>query len=102
MSARRPAAGFTLVELAVALAILTFSAVLASAAFRTILEDRGTVEGTRASNLRRARREAVLTGRPLVVWPDTTSGASPVLFLPDGRAVGGGVDPLTGRDTVEP
>jgi prepilin-type N-terminal cleavage/methylation domain-containing protein len=102
VSATRRSPGFTLVELAVALVILTFSALLASAAFRSILEGGGSTEETRAARLRNAQREAVLTGRPVVLWPDTVADASPILFLPDCRAVGAGVDPLTGRDAGGP
>lgn len=41
-----------------------------------------------------ARAAAILTGRAVRV--DRHTGA-PVRFLPDGRAVGNDVDPLTGR-----
>jgi len=58
--------------------------------------------------LRDARAKAIRTGKPVVVVLDSPTADSsdcrftrpPVhstaLFLPDGRAIGPGVDPLTG------
>jgi len=51
--------------------------------------------------LRRARAAAIQNGRPVGAILPTDSGRNPSplrapLFLPDGRAIGLGADPLTG------
>ena len=53
-------------------------------------------EADRIQELRRARTEAIQTGRPAVTGGNHTLRATHVRFLPDGRAVGPGADPLTG------
>jgi prepilin-type N-terminal cleavage/methylation domain-containing protein len=76
--------GVTLVELLVVLALLGVMlgvSTLAITALRRPVNSE-TVE------MEKARREAVQSGTPR-----TAHGA---LFLPDGRAIGPGVDPLTG------
>lgn len=82
--------GFTLIEMLVALTIL--SIVLGTSA----LASRGAPSAgrdSRTESLRQARTRAIESGRAV-----TAGGASrPVLFLPDGRAIGAGVDPLTGQ-----
>jgi hypothetical protein len=54
---------------------------------------------TRVRLLEAARARAIRTGIPTLVELDpfpVSRFSSPVLFLPDGRALGPGVDPLTG------
>lgn len=46
--------------------------------------------------LRRARSEAIRTGRPATTGVNHAPRATHVLFLPDGRAIGDGADLLTG------
>ncbi|MGH7676105.1 MAG: hypothetical protein ACREMV_12615, partial [Gemmatimonadales bacterium] len=58
-------------------------------------------ESERVRALSRARSQAIRTGPPVraALPPDTAGTLSPLpapLFLPDGRAIGPGVDPLTG------
>lgn len=81
--------GFTLVELLVALVIL--STLLAVSAF-SLVGHPSTAPSVAARALERARTEALHSGRPVAV----ALPAGPVLFLPDGSARGPGVDPLTG------
>ncbi len=90
--------GLTLVELIVALTIIGLIAGVSGLALASLKAPResGVIRG-----LRRARAEAIRTGTPV-----RTDGDHPpvttVLFLPDGRAIGPGVDPMTGvpRDTA--
>jgi len=93
-----PNGGLTLVELIVALAMIGLIAGISGLALASLTPPRGS--GV-IRELRRARAAAIHTGRPV----HTDSDHSPrttVLFLPDGRAIGPGVDPLTGvpRDTA--
>jgi prepilin-type N-terminal cleavage/methylation domain-containing protein len=87
--------GVTLVELIVTLALLGLLSGLAAAMLGGL---RRSEPDTRARELARelaqARARAVRTGARVRL--DDASGTS-VLFLPDGRAVGDGVDPVTGR-----
>ncbi len=82
--------GFTLVELIVTLALLGLLSGLAAATLGSL---RMTESDTRVQALARARERAIRTGTRVRL--DDPNGES-VLFLPDGRAVGGGVDPFTG------
>jgi prepilin-type N-terminal cleavage/methylation domain-containing protein len=82
--------GFTLVELIVTLALLGLLSGLAAATLGSL---RMTKPDTRVQALARARERAIRTGTRVRL--DEANGKS-VLFLPDGRAVGHGVDPLTG------
>jgi prepilin-type N-terminal cleavage/methylation domain-containing protein len=82
--------GVTLVELIVTLALLGLLSGLAAAMLGGL---RRSEPDTRPRELARARARAVRTGTRVRL--EDASGAS-VLFLPDGRAVGDGVDPLTG------
>ena len=82
--------GFTLVEMIVSLALLGLLSGLAAA---TLGGQRRTERETRAEALAGARERAIRTGTRVRL--DHAGGES-VLFLPDGRAVGVGVDPLTG------
>jgi prepilin-type N-terminal cleavage/methylation domain-containing protein len=82
--------GTTLVELIVTLALLGLLSGLAAA---TLGGWRKSEPDARARLLSRARERAIRTGTRIRL--DEPDGRS-VLFLPDGRAVGEGVDPLTG------
>ena len=92
--------GFTLVELLVALVILSVSCAIASASLASFLSA-SPASAHELSVLSRAHRAAVDEGAAAVVTTDSTDGAERVLFLPDGSAVGPGVDPLTG-ERLEP
>jgi prepilin-type N-terminal cleavage/methylation domain-containing protein len=95
----RTPAGFTLVELIVALAVMGISAGLATVAFRSLLAKPDDEPGSWPRQVLEARRGAVLGARPVVLRP---VDGLPILFLPDGRAVGEGVDALTGSLEIEP
>ncbi len=84
--------GVTLVELMVALALLGLILGISTLAVASLRPPAGS-EIKQA--VQRARAEAIRTGVPV----STARYHSPlptVLFLPDGRAVGINVDPLTG------
>ena len=92
--------GFTLVELAVVLALLGLILGMSALALVSL---RDTPRLKTARRLIAARDSAIRTGSPVVVSvrsaeviQDTRSDSVRLLFLPDGRAVGLGVDPLTG------
>jgi prepilin-type N-terminal cleavage/methylation domain-containing protein len=80
--------GATLVELMVTVAVLGLLAGLAAVSVQALRPPETT---ERDDALAEARARAVRTGQPVRV-----RGEAPVLFLPDGRAVGNDVDPLTG------
>jgi prepilin-type N-terminal cleavage/methylation domain-containing protein len=85
--------GTTLLELMVTLAVLGLLTGTAAAALGTLRRP----EAARwASDVARARDSAIRTGRPVRVSGDSGYRA---LLLPDGRAVGPGLDPLTGEVT---
>ena len=89
---RQDLAGFTLIELAVVLTILAITAGIVSVGVVSVTgngKDRG-VEAIDA-----LRSKAIRQGRPFT-WEDTV-GKRVVRFLPDGRAIGIGVDAITGR-----
>lgn len=77
--------GVTLVELLIVLALLGLLLGVSGLALASLREP---VESAALSELRRARAEAIRSGAP--------RSANGVLFLPDGRAIGPSVDPLTG------
>ena len=77
--------GVTLLELVVALALLAVILGVSGLAVATL---RPTPLAEAERQLRRARADAIRGG--------VTVRAKSVLFLPDGRSVGAGVDPLTG------
>jgi prepilin-type N-terminal cleavage/methylation domain-containing protein len=77
--------GVTLVELLVVLAVLGLVLGISGVALASLREPS---EASELRGLERARAEAIRTGAPVLT--------AHVLFLPDGRAVGAGVDPLTG------
>ncbi len=90
--------GFTLLEVVVVLVILGLVLGISGLALASLKAPR---ESERIRALRAARAEAIRTGRPV----RTVTNHSPLptpLFLPDGRALGPGVDPLTGapRDSA--
>lgn len=90
--------GFTLVELMVVVTILGLMTALSGMAIAGLREPPHTQQ-RRALVL--ARTAAIRTGRPIrAVTCDSTGANCSVLrapmFFPDGRALGAGVDPLTG------
>jgi len=91
--ARLPPRGFTLLEVIVVVAILGLIAGVSGLAFVTLRAPR---QSELVHELSRARAEAIQTGRPVVSGSNRAPRTPHVLFLPDGRAVGLGADPLTG------
>lgn len=90
--------GVTLVELVVVLALIGLVASVSGLALSSLKPPR---EAEWARELRRARTGAVQTGklvRSAIPLPSTSVHDRPLpsLFLPDGRAIGAAVDPLTG------
>jgi Tfp pilus assembly protein FimT len=79
----------TLVELLVVLALLGLVLGISGLALASLREPRESVE---LGELRQARAEAIRSGAP--------RAAHGVLFLPDGRAIGPNVDPLTGAPSA--
>ena len=77
--------GLTLVELLVVLALLGLVFGLSGLALASLRDPR---ESDDLRTLQNARAEAIQFGEPRM--------ARGVLFLPDGRAIGPNVDPLTG------
>jgi prepilin-type N-terminal cleavage/methylation domain-containing protein len=85
--------GVTLVELLVVIAILGVIAGVSGVAF-TSLHAPHASERIRA--MRAARAQAIRQGKA-VAFPFGGPRVRPsALFLPDGRAIGTGIDPLTG------
>jgi prepilin-type N-terminal cleavage/methylation domain-containing protein len=80
-----PSRGVTLVELLVVLALLGLVFGVSGLALASLREPH---ESDALREMRRARAEAIRSGAP--------RSANGVLFLPDGRAIGPNVDPLTG------
>ena len=91
--------GFTLLEVMVVLVILGLIVGMSGLAFVGLRAPR---ESTRAGELRRARSEAIQTGRTVTPGDNRAPRTAHVLFLPDGRAIGSGIDPLTGRPVDAP
>jgi prepilin-type N-terminal cleavage/methylation domain-containing protein len=95
-----PPSGFTLVEVIVVLAIMGMILGVSGVALASL---RPTPGSERLRALAVARERAIRTGQPVRVTTDSILKGSnhsplptPLLFLPDGRALGPGVDPLTG------
>jgi prepilin-type N-terminal cleavage/methylation domain-containing protein len=87
-----PNRGVTLVELLVVLALLGLILGISGVALASLREP---AESAAVREMARARAEAIRTGLP--ARADTTISYLPSpLFLPDGRAIGPNVDPLTG------
>jgi prepilin-type N-terminal cleavage/methylation domain-containing protein len=82
--------GVTLAELMVTLLVLGVLAGLTAASLGSL---RTTEPDPYADAAAEARRRAIRTGRPVRLDGDSGGG---VLFLPDGRGIGDGVDYLTG------
>lgn len=82
--------GFTLLELMVALAVLGLLSGVSALAFGRL---RRPDSADPPQQMAAAQRKAVRSGRRVVL----TLGRDTVSFLPDGRAVGRGADPLTGE-----
>jgi prepilin-type N-terminal cleavage/methylation domain-containing protein len=82
--------GTTLVELMVVLVIL---GVVASVSTLALTSLRPSPDAERVHLLSRARAAAARSGQPVSV---PAADGSAIRFLPDGRALGPGVDPLTG------
>jgi prepilin-type N-terminal cleavage/methylation domain-containing protein len=85
--------GVTLVELLVVVVILGLISGVSGLAFTSLRLPR---ESATVHAARVARAEAIRTGRPVALRLDSLPRRPVLLFLPDGRAVGPGVDPLTG------
>ena len=92
--------GVTLVELLVVLTIVGLISGVSGLALAGLRSPRATLW---AGSLREARARAIERGVAIRVTVDTASQATErghapltVLFLPDGRVVGAGVDPFTG------
>ena len=81
--------GVTLVELLVALVILGMMTGLGAL---SVVSLRPVARRVVLDSMASARRRAIRDGRP-VVFRD---GAQVLRFLPDGRVLGGPMDPLTG------
>ena len=77
--------GFTLVEVIVVLAVIGIVLAVSGLALASL---EAPPESEFVRELRSARAEAIRAGAPRT--------AHGVRFLPDGRAIGPGVDPLTG------
>lgn len=87
-------AGFTLLEVTVVLVIVTVVLGISVATLRPVV---GPDTGS-AAVARRARSSALRTGHAVTVNIATDSGTPErIRFLPDGRALGPGVSPLTGE-----
>ena len=96
--------GVTLVELLVVLATLGLMFGVSGLAFTSLRAPR---ESEWLREFRRARDQAIRSGRPVRAAdprPPATGfdRARPPLFLPDGRAIGPGADPLTGAPLDAP
>ena len=75
--------GFTLLEMIIVLALFGLLLALSGLAIASLAPRNDQWQSVRA-----ARAEAIRAGSP--------RGVDSILFLPDGRAIGVGVDPLTG------
>jgi len=90
--------GYTLIEVIVVLAIVGLVVGVSGLAIASLKAPR---EAEWIRMLRQARADAIRTGRPVRSVGNHSPLLTP-LFLPDGRAIGPGVDPLTGapRDSA--
>jgi prepilin-type N-terminal cleavage/methylation domain-containing protein len=91
--------GFTLLEVIVVIAVLGLILGMSGLAFVGLRAPR---ESDIARELRRARNQAIQTGRPVITGNNRAPRIAYVLFLPDGRAIGPGADPLTGTPLDAP
>jgi prepilin-type N-terminal cleavage/methylation domain-containing protein len=97
--ARSRPSGFTLLEVMVVMAVLGLITGVTALAFGSLRAPR---ESDVARELRRARSQAIRTGRPAVTVVNHALRTTHVLFLPDGGAIGSGADPLTGAPIDAP
>jgi prepilin-type N-terminal cleavage/methylation domain-containing protein len=93
--------GVTMLELLVVLTILGLILGVSGLALASLRAPR---EAAFVRVLHEAHARAIRTGRPVLVMLDSSPAPSErptdrpsVRFLPDGRAVGPGLDPLTGE-----
>lgn len=94
MSAR---AGFTLLELAVTLALLTVVFSTAVLSLASLLGEADASTDRFVELVASGRSQAIESGVPVVVLVEDSAGlVDPLLLLPDGRAVGKRVDPVVG------
>lgn len=88
--------GVSLLEMTVVLLLLAVIAGVSGAALSSLRLPAGT---SVARQLLAGRSRALLTGAAVRIERKDSSASSsqtPVLFLPDGRAIGNGVDPILG------
>jgi len=104
--ARYSRRAFTLIEVVVALALFGLILGVSGLALASLREPPSADSTRQVTN---ARAAAIQTGRPVTVTvalPDTgeyrASRTTQLLFLPDGRSVGQGADPLTGAPSGKP
>jgi len=104
--ARDSRRGFTLIEVVVALALLGLFFGMSGLALASLRVPSSAANTRKLSD---ARAQAIRIGRPVLVavtHPDDGENHAPrsthLLFLPDGRAVGEGVDALTGAPNGRP
>lgn len=98
--------GYTMVEVIVALALLGLILGLSGVAVASLREHPGAAI---TRQLIAARYSAIRSGKPVTVTvtvPDTVEYRAPrtthLLFLPDGSALGAGVERLTGMPHARP
>ena len=99
---KRRFGGFTLLEVIVVVAIMGLVFGVSGLAFASLRVPR---QSAWLEALQRARAQAIETGRPVRAAVPTDIGGShspfpTPLFLPDGRAIGSGADPLTGAPSA--
>jgi prepilin-type N-terminal cleavage/methylation domain-containing protein len=83
--------GLTLVEVSVVLVLL---GLLMGMGILAVTSLRPSQHSRRVQALARQRAEALREGRAVT---ESDISGHPVRFLPDGRALGAGIDPLTGE-----
>lgn len=86
-----PRFGVTLVELLIVLLVIGLTVGMSALAIGRIPRP---VESQRVMTGRRARTTALRSGQAVTVADDSSAL---VRFLPDGRVIGAGFDPLTGE-----
>jgi prepilin-type N-terminal cleavage/methylation domain-containing protein len=91
MTWRARSRGVTLVEM---LVVLLVFGLLGGMSVLAVGRLQSPVESEHVATWRRARAAAIRSGQPVAVTGDS---GTVVRFLPDGRALGAGVDPLTGE-----